>query len=71
MGDLLERMQQLGRAVTVPFQLGEVELDTREGEFLVSAGVLVRGEDGRYWVPEIYRHGLGFGGERRARVLWR
>ncbi|GAA4822631.1 KGGVGR-motif variant AAA ATPase [Streptomyces ziwulingensis] len=70
-GDLLSRLQRVREPVTVPFSLAEVGLDVAEADFLVESGVFARGNDGRYWVAEIYRHGLGFGSERRARVLWR
>lgn len=70
-GDLLSRLQQVREPVTVPFTLTEVGLDVAEADFLVESGVFARGNDGRYWVAEIYRHGLGFGSERRAKVLWR
>ncbi|MFI9594316.1 KGGVGR-motif variant AAA ATPase [Nonomuraea sp. NPDC052265] len=70
-GELLTKLQLLKSPVTVPFVLEEVDLTTEDADFLVSAGVFERGADGRYWVPEIYRHGLGFGSERRAKVLSR
>ncbi|MFG2095342.1 KGGVGR-motif variant AAA ATPase [Streptomyces sp. NPDC048612] len=70
-GDLLSRLQQVREPVTVPFWLEEVGLEVRDADFLVESGVFARGNDGRYWVAEIYRHGLGFGSERRAKVLWR
>ncbi|MEV4078874.1 KGGVGR-motif variant AAA ATPase [Nonomuraea fuscirosea] len=70
-GELLTKLQLISNPVTVPFMLEEVELTAEEADFLVSAGVFERGADGRYWVPEIYRHGLGFGSERRAKVLSR
>ncbi|GAA3964477.1 ParA family protein [Streptomyces marokkonensis] len=70
-GDLLSRLQQVREPVTVPFSLDEVGLNVTEADFLVDSGVFARGNDGRYWVAEIYRHGLGFGSERRAKVLWR
>lgn len=69
-GTLLARLQQVP-SVTVPFDLEAVRLTAGEADFLVESGVFARGADGRYWVPEIYRHGLGFNSERRARVLWR
>lgn len=69
-GTLLARLQQVP-SVTVPFDLEAVRLTAAEADFLVESGVFARGADGRYWVPEIYRHGLGFNSERRARVLWR
>ncbi|MFF2579957.1 KGGVGR-motif variant AAA ATPase [Streptomyces goshikiensis] len=70
-GALLAKLQQMQQPVTVPFELEEVGLSAQEADFLVASGVFARGADGRYWVPEIYRHGLGFGSERRAKVLWR
>ncbi|MER6840485.1 KGGVGR-motif variant AAA ATPase [Streptomyces platensis] len=70
-GELLSRLQQVRDPVTVPFWLEEVGLEVHEADFLVESGVFARGNDGRYWVAEIYRHGLGFGSERRAKVLWR
>ncbi|WP_165984374.1 KGGVGR-motif variant AAA ATPase [Streptomyces sp. YIM 98790] len=70
-GALLDRLRKVRRPVTVPFGLDEVGISAEEADFLVESGVFVRGSDGRYWVAEIYRHGLGFGSERRAKVLWR
>src|SRR5690606_22286038 len=69
-GDLLKALQQVRQQVTVPFELDEVGLSVSEADFLVDSGVFARGKDGRYFVAEIYRHGLGFGTERRAKVLW-
>ncbi|MEU4887431.1 MULTISPECIES: KGGVGR-motif variant AAA ATPase [Streptomyces] len=70
-GELLSRLQQVRQPVTVPFGLEEVGISAQDADFLVDSGVFARGTDGRYWVAEIYRHGLGFGSERRAKVLWR
>ncbi|MBB6038194.1 KGGVGR-motif variant AAA ATPase [Phytomonospora endophytica] len=70
-GELLSRLQQVHQPVTVPFELNEVGISIRNADFLVDSGVFARGSDGRYWVAEIYRHGLGYGSERRAKVLWR
>ncbi|MFD6966801.1 KGGVGR-motif variant AAA ATPase [Streptomyces sp. NPDC059979] len=69
-GGLLTQMQGLGHPVLVPFELEQVELTVAQADLLIEAGVFSKGSDGRYWVPEIYRHGLGFNSERRARVLW-
>ncbi|MEV8322681.1 AAA family ATPase [Kitasatospora sp. NPDC056731] len=69
-GRLLVHMQGLGHSVLVPFELEQVELTVAEADLLLDSGVFSKGSDGRYWVPEIYRHGLGFNSERRARVLW-
>ncbi|MEU8935753.1 AAA family ATPase [Streptomyces sp. NPDC048409] len=70
-GELLSRLQQVRQPVTVPFDLEEVGISVQEADFLADSGVFARGNDGRYWVAEIYRHGLGYGSERRAKVLWR
>ncbi|WP_258038655.1 KGGVGR-motif variant AAA ATPase [Streptomyces sp. SM12] len=70
-GILLGRLQSVEQPVTAPFSLDEVGFSADEAEFLVQSGVFARGNDGRYWVAEIYRHGIGFGSERRARVLRR
>ncbi|MFT9669252.1 KGGVGR-motif variant AAA ATPase [Streptomyces rhizosphaericola] len=70
-GELLSRLQQVRQPVTVPFELEEVGISVQDADFLVDSGVFARGNDGRYWVAEIYRHGLGYGSERRAKVLWR
>ncbi|MER8037824.1 KGGVGR-motif variant AAA ATPase [Streptomyces hydrogenans] len=69
-GKLLAHMQGLGHSVLVPFELEQVELTVAQADLLIESGVFSKGSDGRYWVPEIYRHGLGFNSERRARVLW-
>ncbi|MFI8915052.1 hypothetical protein ACIGW4_25975 [Streptomyces sp. NPDC053513] len=69
-GRLLVHMQGLGHSVLVPFELEQVELTVADADLLIESGVFSKGADGRYWVPEIYRHGLGFNSERRARVLW-
>ncbi|MEU2082277.1 AAA family ATPase [Streptomyces albus] len=70
-GHLLTQLQQVRHPVNVPFELESVGLNVKQAEFLMDSGVFARGQDGRYWVAEIYRHGLGFGSERRAKVLWR
>ncbi|MER6197717.1 AAA family ATPase [Streptomyces sp. NPDC001586] len=69
-GRLLVHMQGLSHPVLVPFDLEQVELNVVDADLLIESGVFSKGADGRYWVPEIYRHGLGFNSERRARVLW-
>ncbi|MEU3599982.1 AAA family ATPase [Streptomyces sp. NPDC006798] len=70
-GELLSQLQQVRQPVTVPFELEEVGISVEDADLLVDSGVFSRGDDGRYWVAEIYRHGLGYGSERRAKVLWR
>lgn len=69
-GELLTKLERLETQVTVPFELERVGLTVQEADTLIDSGVFSKGTDGRYWVPEIYRHGLGFNSERRARVLW-
>ncbi|MFF2614620.1 KGGVGR-motif variant AAA ATPase [Kitasatospora sp. NPDC058046] len=69
-GRLLTHMQGLSHSILVPFELEQVELAVAEADLLIEFGVFSKGADGRYWVPEIYRHGLGFNSEGRARVLW-
>lgn len=68
-GELLKKMQSASTAVTVPFTLEQVGLSTEEAQTLVALGAMTRDHDGTYRVPEIYRHGLGYGTKRRARVL--
>jgi hypothetical protein len=70
-GALLAILKRVQQPVSVPFELEAVGLSVEQAAFLIDSGVFARGDDGRYWVAEIYRHGLGFGSERRARVLWR
>jgi cellulose biosynthesis protein BcsQ len=64
----LERLQNV-TSVTIPFTLDQVALRLEEAAILVDSGVLARDSDGRYWVAEIYRHGLNLKSERRPRVL--
>ncbi|MEV0853920.1 KGGVGR-motif variant AAA ATPase [Nocardia fluminea] len=70
-GGLLVKIENNSGGVTVPFQLKDIGLKPDEAAFLIESGVFARDPDGRYWVAEIYRHGLGLGSARRARVLWR
>ncbi|MFI2732973.1 ParA family protein [Streptomyces sp. NPDC018711] len=44
----------------IPFTLESVQLDSTQARLLEANGVLFRDND-QYWMPEIYRHGLGFG----------
>ncbi|WP_433700019.1 KGGVGR-motif variant AAA ATPase [Nocardiopsis sp. CA-288880] len=69
-GKLLARLQSRGATVTVPFTLDDVGLTTDEADALLTAGVFYFDDSsGRYRVPEIYRHGLGFNSSPKARVL--
>ncbi|WP_261561577.1 ParA family protein [Frankia tisae] len=68
-GDLFERMRRLPEeAKRVPLDLSTVGLSGIEARLLEVNGVLFR-EDDQFWMPEIYRHGLGFRGTGRPRVL--
>lgn len=44
----------------VPFTLESVKLDSMQARLLEANGILFR-ENDQYWMPEIYRYGLGFG----------
>jgi hypothetical protein len=68
---LFDRLRALlPEAKKVPFTLETVNLSPADVRLLEANGVLFRESD-RYWIPEIYRHGLGFGlaGSGRPRVL--
>lgn len=43
----------------IPFTLETVKLQPKDARLLEANGVLFR-EDDQYWIPEIYRYGLGF-----------
>lgn len=68
-GELLQRMQRVSGEVTIPFTLEQVNLSFEDSRTLIALGAMERDGDGTYRVPEIYRHGLGYGTKRRARVL--
>lgn len=53
-----------------PFTLESVGLSQEQARLLEANGVLFREHD-QYWIPEIYRHGLGFGASKvgRPRVV--
>ena len=70
-GALLGRLSLLDvERKNVPFPLELVGLTREDAQLLETNGVLFR-EDDQYWIPEIFRHGLGFrvAGGRRPRVL--
>jgi hypothetical protein len=52
----------------IPFRADAVPLDARELELLETNGVVLREQD-ECWIPEIFRHGLGFTAKGRPRVL--
>lgn len=68
-GEVLTKLRNLSyEKRQVPFEQQDVSLEPVEVELLVGNGVIFREED-RYWIPEIYRHGLGFRASGRPRVL--
>lgn len=52
----------------LPFAQEDVDLESADIELLAANGILFR-EDDLYWIPEIFRHGLGFKATGRPRVL--
>jgi hypothetical protein len=68
-GHLLDHLRNQGiETKKVPFALESVGLSTDDAELWEVNGVLFR-EDNKYWIPEIFRHGLGFEASGRPRVL--
>ncbi|MFF3114893.1 hypothetical protein ACFVSN_37615 [Kitasatospora sp. NPDC057904] len=53
----------------VPFALESVQLEPADTRLLEASGALFR-ENDRYWIPEIYRHGLKFGVSGGAGQEW-
>ncbi|MFJ4169252.1 KGGVGR-motif variant AAA ATPase [Paenarthrobacter sp. NPDC089714] len=52
----------------LPFAQEDVQLSKDDVELLSANGILFR-EDDVFWIPEIFRHGLGFKATGRPRVL--
>ncbi|MEW2117159.1 ParA family protein [Streptomyces sp. NPDC005474] len=71
LGDLLRGLGQYAHDVLMPFSADDVGLDANGIEVLRDAGALAADPDGRYRLPEIYRHALGFRTQGRARVVRR
>ena len=68
-GEVLRKLRNLNyEHRQVSFGQDAVDLDSWELELLVDNGIVFREED-RYWIPEIFRHGLGFRASGRPRVL--
>jgi hypothetical protein len=66
-GRLFGHLQQLPEELRkIPFTLKSVNLDLAEAQLLEANGILYR-EGDQYWIPEIYRHGLGFSGGKVGR----
>ncbi|MFC3351878.1 hypothetical protein ACFOOM_31525 [Streptomyces echinoruber] len=69
LGKLLRRMSEFSKSVKMPFEAADVDLTADDVEALEQWGALARDADGRYRMPEIYRHALGFRTQGRARVV--
>ncbi|MGW2543559.1 KGGVGR-motif variant AAA ATPase [Kitasatospora sp. NPDC001574] len=69
LGKLLRYMSTFSDSVKMPFEAADVELKADDVEALELWGALARDVDGRYRMPEIYRHALGFRTHGRARVV--
>lgn len=70
-GALFDRLTRLPPDVRkIPFTLEAVGLQPNDARLLEANGVLFR-EDDQYWIPEIYRYGLGFASSTvgRPRVM--
>ncbi|MFM9611534.1 KGGVGR-motif variant AAA ATPase [Streptomyces niveiscabiei] len=67
LGELLRRMSTCSDFVTMPFDAVDLGLTADEVETLTEWGALARDADGRYRMPEIYRHALGFSTQGRVR----
>ncbi|MFD3917496.1 KGGVGR-motif variant AAA ATPase [Streptomyces sp. NPDC058595] len=60
LGRRLRSLEQFAITVPMPFAAEDVDLDANGVAELTAAGALARDPDGRYRLPEIYRHALGF-----------
>lgn len=69
LGELLKRMSAFSKSVMMPFDAADVSLTADDVEALEQWGALARDPDGRYRMPEIYRHALGFRTQGRPRVV--
>ncbi|MFD8823635.1 KGGVGR-motif variant AAA ATPase [Streptomyces sp. NPDC059605] len=69
LGNLLRSVGSRADEVVMPFEAEAVGLDANGIVQLEEAGALARDSDGRYRLPEIYRHALGFRTRGRARVV--
>ena len=70
-GALFRHLRDLPQAERkAPFTLESVRLGPNDARLLEANGVLFR-ENDQYWIPEIYRHGLGFEASKvgRPRVV--
>lgn len=69
LGKLLRDMSTFSDSVKMPFDAADVKLTADDIEALEQWGALAKDADGRYRMPEIYRHALGFRTQGRARVV--
>lgn len=69
LGKLLRHMATFSDSVKMPFEADDLNLTTDDVEALEQWGALAKDADGRYRMPEIYRHALGFRTQGRARVV--
>ncbi|MFG2329834.1 KGGVGR-motif variant AAA ATPase [Streptomyces sp. NPDC048604] len=69
LGKLLRDMSTFSDSVKMPFDAADLKLTADDIEALEQWGALARDADGRYRMPEIYRHALGFRTQGRARVV--
>jgi len=69
LGKLFKEMESFSEKVKMPFEASDVGLKADDVEALEEWGALARDADGRYRMPEIYRHALGFRTHGRARVV--
>lgn len=67
--DLLQALRSLPNDQRqVPFSRDFSKLSPTDLQLLEDNGILFREED-RYWIPEIFRHGLGFRANGRPRIV--
>lgn len=69
LGKLLRHMSSFSDSVKMPFEASDVGLNPDDVDALEQWGALAKDSDGRYRMPEIYRHALGFRTQGRARVV--
>ncbi|MEV8314065.1 hypothetical protein AB0Q95_07825 [Streptomyces sp. NPDC059900] len=69
LGKLLRHMATFSDSVKMPFDPADLNLAPDDVEALEQWGAMARDADGRYRMPEIYRHALGFRTQGRARVV--
>ncbi len=68
-GELLTRLEALpAERKRIPFDAETFGLSAEDLDILGANGVIFREED-QYWIPEIYRHGLGMRALGRPRIL--